>query len=217
MANAKAAAKPTSAGTTDIGKILTDWLSRNRYYIIAFFIPVVLMYISYAIFGLAPFGEKSVLALDFNAQYVYYFEALRDAFWGDGSIFYSWGRNLSGGMMGVIGYYLASPFTLIVMILPRKMILTSLLIMILCKIGTASVTFNLYLQKSKKLPPLQATIFSVLYSLMAYMVIQTIDPMWLDGLVLLPLVALGIEYLIDDGRKINYIIPLALMLLFHPQ
>ncbi len=210
MANAKAAAKPTSSGT-DIGKLLTDWLSRNRYYFIAFFIPVILMYISYAIFGLAPFGEKSVLALDFNAQYVYYFEALRDAFWGEGSIFYSWGRNLSGGMMGVIGYYLASPFTLIVMILPRKMILTSLLIMILCKIGSASVTFNLYLQKSKKLPPLQATIFSVLYSLMAYMVIQTIDPMWLDGLVLLPLVALGIEHLVDDGRKLGYIIPLALM------
>ncbi len=210
MANAKAAVKPASAGT-DIGSILTGWLSRNRYYFIAFFIPVILMYISYAIFGLYPFGDHSVLALDFNAQYVYYFENLRDAFWGDGSIFYSWGRNLSGGMMGIIGYYLASPFTLIVMLLPRKMILTSLLIMILCKIGSASVTFSLYLQKSKGYTPLNATVFSVLYSLMAYMVIQTIDPMWLDGLVFLPLVALGIEYLIDDGRKINYIIPLALM------
>ena len=210
MANAKAAVRPASAGSS-AGNFLKDWISRNRFYIIAFILPVVLMYISYAIFGLYPFGEESVLCLDLNAQYVYYFEALRDAFWGDGSIFYNWGRNLSGGMMGIIGYYLASPFTLIVMILPRKMILTSLLIMILCKIGTASVTFNLYLQRSKGLSPLHATIFSVLYSLMAYMVIQTIDPMWLDGLVLLPLVALGIEYLIDDGRKINYIIPLALM------
>ena len=210
MANAKAAAKPSSS-ESNVARFIKEWLSRNRYYIIAFFIPVVLMYISYAIFGLYPFGKKSVLCLDLNAQYVYFFEQLRDAFWGNGSIFYSWGRNLSGGMMGIIGYYLASPFTLIVMLLPRKMILTSLLIMILCKIGTASVTFNLYLQRSKGLEPLHATVFSVLYSLSAYMVIQTIDPMWLDGLVFLPLVALGIEYLIDDGRKINYIIPLALM------
>ena len=210
MANAKAAAKPSSS-ESNVARFIKEWLSRNRYYIIAFFIPVVLMYISYAIFGLYPFGKKSVLCLDLNAQYVYFFEQLRDAFWGNGSIFYSWGRNLSGGMMGIIGYYLASPFTLIVMLLPRKMILTSLLIMILCKIGTASVTFNLYLQRSKGLEPLHATVFSVLYSLVAYMVIQTIDPMWLDGLVFLPLVALGIEYLIDDGRKINYIIPLALM------
>ncbi|MBR1555659.1 MAG: YfhO family protein [Oscillospiraceae bacterium] len=193
------------------GSGVTDWLFRSRYYLMAFFIPVILMYICYAIFGLYPFGEQSVLALDFNAQYVYYFEALRDAFWGDGSIFYNWSRNLSGGYMGVIGYYLASPFTLIVMLLPEKMMLTSLLIMILAKIGSASLTFHIYLQKSKKLQPLPALIFGILYSLMAYMVIQTIDPMWLDGLVFLPLIALGVEYLVDDGRKINYIIPIAVM------
>ena len=35
--------------------------------------------------------------------------------------------------------------------------------------------------------------------------------MWIDGPVFLPLIILGVEYLIDDGRKINYIIPTALM------
>ena len=47
--------------------------------------------------------------------------------------------------------------------------------------------------------------------MMAYGVIQLIDPMWLDGLVFLPLIMLGIEYLVDDGRRLNFIIPLALM------
>ena len=74
-------------------------------------------------FGLYPFGEHSVLCLDLNGQYVYYFEAIRDAFHGDGSILYNWSRNLSGGYQGVIGYYLASPFTLIVILLPRTMLL----------------------------------------------------------------------------------------------
>ena len=216
MANAAAAAKKTApstkAGSGGISAFLKAWASRNRYYIIAFFIPVVLMYISYAIFGLYPFGERSVLALDFNAQYVYYFEHLRDDFWHfDRSFFYDWSRNLSGGYMGVIGYYLASPYTLIVMLLPRKMILTSLLIMILCKIGSASVTMNYYLQKSKGLSPIHATIFGLLFSLCAYMVIQTIDPMWLDGLVLLPLIARGVERLTDEGKKVGYIVPLAIM------
>lgn len=215
MANENVAARPASPhkkpSASGFGNFLKKWVSGNRYYIIAFFVPVVLMYIAYAIFGLYPFGEESVLALDFNAQYVYYFEALRDAFWGDGSFFYSWGRNLSGGYMGIIGYYLASPFTLIVMLLPRDWILTSLLLMILCKIGTAGVTMSLYLQKSKHLEPLHATAFSTMFALSAYMVIQTIDPMWLDGLVFLPLVALGVEYLVDDGRKLNYIIPIAMM------
>lgn len=207
----KAAKERRSISAQAIIKTLQGWAMKNRYYIIGFFIPVILMYVTYAIFGLYPFGKESVLALDLNAQYVYYFEALHDAFWGDGSVFYNWSRNLSGEYMGIIGYYLASPFTLIVMLLPRKWMLTSLLIMILCKIGTASVTFNYYLQKSRKMEPLQATLFSILYALMAYMVIQTIDPMWLDGVVFLPLIALGVEYLVDDGRKLNYIIPIAMM------
>lgn len=193
---------------------LRDWAFRNKIYLIAFFIPVIIMYAAYVIFKVFPFGDKSVLVLDLNGQYVYYFETLRDAFWsGDKSILYNWSRNLSGGFAGVIGYYLASPFTLIVMLLPRTMLLGSIMIMQLVKLGSAAVTFCYFMQKSKKLTPLHSLIFSLLYSLCAYAVIQLIDPMWLDGLILLPLIILGVEYLVDDGRKINFIIPLAIMLI----
>ncbi|MGN1085547.1 MAG: YfhO family protein [Porcipelethomonas sp.] len=193
---------------------LRDWAFRNKLYFIAFLIPVIIMYAAYVIFKVYPFGDKSVLVLDLNGQYVYYFETLRDAFWsGDESALYNWSRNLSGGFAGVIGYYLASPFTLIVLLLPRQMLLGSLMIMQLVKLGSASVTFCYYLQKSKKLSPVHALVFSVLYALCAYGVIQLIDPMWLDGLVLLPMIILGVEYLVDDGRKLNYIIPLAIMMI----
>ncbi len=70
MAKPTSAVRPAVSGR-DFGTLLRDWLIRNRYYFLAFFIPVVLMYISYAIFGLSPFGEKSVLALDLKAQYIY--------------------------------------------------------------------------------------------------------------------------------------------------
>ncbi len=184
----------------------------NLWYCIpAFIIPFVLTLISYACFDVYPFGERSVLTLDLNGQYIYYFEALRDAFWGDGSAFYSWSRNLSGGFMGIIGYYLASPFTLIIMLLPRKMILESMMIMQMCKIGAAGAAFCFYAQKSKRVKPLPSVVFSTMYSMMSYVVIQLIDPMWIDGPIFLPLIILGVEYLIDDGRKINYIIPLAIM------
>lgn len=181
------------------------------YCIPAFLIPFLLTFVSYICFDVYPFGERSVLTLDLNGQYIYYFEALRDAFWGDGSALYSWSRNLSGGFMGIIGYYLASPFTLIVMLLPRKMIIESMMIMQMCKVGAAGVTFCIYAQKSKRLRPLESVMFSTMYSMMSYIVIQLIDPMWIDGPIFLPLIILGVEYLIDDGRKINYIIPLALM------
>lgn len=198
-----------------IGSFLINWFIRNKLYFLAFAVPVLIMYFAYALFKVSPYGDNSVLVLDLNGQYVYYFEAIRDAFWGDESILYNWSRNLSGGYIGVIGYYLASPFTLIPILLPRTMLLGSLQIMILSKAGLASVTFSYYLQKSKGMSGLHATVFSTLYALCAYGVIQAMNPMWLDGVYMLPLIALGVEYLIDDGRKLNLIIPLALIFIFN--
>lgn len=177
----------------------------------AFAIPLLLTLIAYIGFDVYPFGKRSVLTLDLNGQYIYYFEGLRDAFWGDGSAFYNWSRNLSGGFMGIIGYYLASPFTLIVMLMPRTLILEAVMIMQICKVGAAGAAFCIYAQRSKKLKGIPAVTLSVAYSMMSYVVIQLINPMWIDGPIFLPLIILGVEYLIDDGRKINFIIPTALM------
>lgn len=181
------------------------------YYIAAFLIPALLTLIAYIIFGVYPFGERSVLTLDLNGQYVYYFENIRRCFWEGESPLYSWARNLSGGYQGVIGYYLASPFTFIVILMPRKLIIEALMVMQLCKVGACGATFYAYAQNSKRVPALQSVIFSTMYALMAFVAIQLIDPMWVDGPIFLPLVILGVEYLVDDGRKANYIIPLAIM------
>lgn len=188
-----------------------SWIYNHRNYIFAFFIPAILLYIAYAIFGIFPFGDESVLVLDLNGQYVYYFENLRDAFWGNGSLLNSWSRNFSGEIIGIFAYYLASPFTLIVMLLPRGFMTGSLLIMQLCKVGTAGITFCYYLKNSRKTQPNTALIFSVLYALMGYMVVQLMDPMWLDGLVYLPLICVGIEKLIELKKWLYFIIPLSLM------
>lgn len=195
----------------DIIAAKTQVKYKPLYYVAAFLIPALLTLIAYAFFGIYPFNERSVLALDLNGQYIYYFEAIRDAFWGDGSVFYNWSRNLSGEFMGITGYYLASPFTLIVILMPRSMILEAMMIMQLCKVGAAGLTFCIYAQKSKNVKPMQSILFSTMYAMMSYVAIQLIDPMWIDGPVFLPLIILGVEYLIDDGRKLNYIIPLAIM------
>ncbi|MDE6747268.1 MAG: YfhO family protein, partial [Oscillospiraceae bacterium] len=134
-------------------------------YLFAFFIPMIVLLVSYFIFGIYPFGDESVLVLDLSGQYVYYYENLRDAFWGNGSFVNSWSRNLTGETMGIFAYYLASPFTIIIMLLPRSIMTTSLLIMQMLKVGSASVTFCMYLRKSKNTAPYTALIFSILYSL----------------------------------------------------
>lgn len=196
---------------------LRGWCYDKRLYFLVFFLPVAIMFAAYAFFNIHPFGDGSVLVLDLNGQYVYYYEEFRDAFWGDGSFIYNWSRNLSGEMFGVFAYYLASPFMLIICLLPRTMMATSILIMQLAKIGTAAVTCMFFLKKisAQKPKTLSLVIFPTMYALMAYMVVQLMDPMWLDGLIYLPLICWGVHRLVDEGKLIPYIVPLALMFIAH--
>lgn len=167
---------------------------------ISFLVPFGTLLISYFIFGVFPFGERSVLSLDLNGQYVYYYDYMYDVFAGKESIFYSWSRNLSGEFMGIVGYYLASPFNLLVWIWPRECITEGLLTMMVTKVGAIGLCTAVYLSRGRGMGKLTTVIFSSCYALCAYTLEQTMNPMWLDGVMILPIVVYGIEKLIDEGK-----------------
>ena len=169
---------------------------------ISFLVPFGTLLISYFVFGVFPFGERSVLSLDLNGQYVYYYDYMYDVFAGKESIFYSWSRNLSGEFMGIVGYYLASPFNLLVWIWPRECITEGLLTMMVTKVGMIGLCMAIYLSRGKGFGRLTTVIFSSCYALCAYTLEQTMNPMWLDGVMMLPIVVYGIEKLIDEGKFI---------------
>ncbi len=186
-------------------------------YFAVFFLSAGILLGSYAFFRIHPIGDGSVLVLDLNGQYVYYYEHYREAFWGRESWIYSWSRNLSGEMFGIFAYYLASPYMIIIALLPRRMMQTAILILQLSKVGTSAVTFCFFLKKISPKPPktVSLIIFPMMYALMSYMVVQLMDPMWLDGLIYLPLICHGVHRLVEEGKFIPYIVPLALMFIAH--
>ena len=104
-------------------KTVWDMVSNSpKLYLLAcFLVPLLLMWIIFIIRGVYPFGDKSVLVLDLNGQYVYFFEAMRDVFEGDSSPFYTWYRALSGEFSGMYAYYLASPFSLLTVLFSTGM------------------------------------------------------------------------------------------------
>ena len=91
---------------------------------------------------------------------------------------------------------------LILVLLPRTMMATSILILQLAKIGTAAVTFMFFLKKISVQKPktISLIIFPTMYALMSYMVVQLMDPMWLDCVIALPLICWGIDSLIKENR-----------------
>jgi uncharacterized membrane protein YfhO len=171
---------------------------------LSFCISFVGLLVAYLVFGIWPVrsapNDMSVLCLDKNAQYVYYHIYMRDALFGSESMLYSWSRNFSGEFVGTIGYYLFSPFNLIAWVFPLRYITEGLLLMILTKIGFAAVAMAVYLSVWRKFSPATVVMFSVMYALSGYNMVQTMNSMWLDGVIALPLVVMGIEALLKDGK-----------------
>ncbi len=171
------------------------------------------MLIIQAIMGTYPFGGSSVLVLDLNGQYVYFFEALRDFVRGNASPLYSFSRALGGEFLGMYAYYLASPLSYLVALFPENGMLDALFLLLLLKQGLSGLSFGYYLKKATTVSPVTAVIFSTVYSLSAYGVVMQHNTMWTDNVILLPLIALGIRALVTTGRYKLYTLSLALALL----
>lgn len=180
------------------------------YLFFAFLAPCLLMYAIYFAFGVFPFGDESVLVLDLNAQYVYFFGALRRALHGDASLIYSFSRALGGEFIGIFAYYLSSPLSWIVALFPENMMLDALLVLFTTKCGLCGLTLAFYLDKHRIGTKPSRIIFGILYALCGYGVIYQHNTMWIDCMYLLPLVALGIEELIAKRKYLLFTLSLAI-------
>ncbi len=184
-----------------------------QFRLLSFLIPFLTFFLVYVSRLVYPFGNGTVLVLDLNAQYIYFFEALRDALVGEGSIIYSFERALSGEFLGIFAYYLASPLSLLVALFPKENIQEAMLLIILAKCGLCGLTANIYLTKTRKLSEVGALIFSTCYALSSYGIIYASNTMWIDCMYMLPLIMLGIEKLIRERRYMLYTVSLAIALL----
>ncbi len=202
-------------GLKNNGRLL-DARKKYSHLGICFILPAFIMLAIYFALGHKPFGNLSVLTLDLNAQYVYFYEALREFVYGDASILYSFSRSLGGEFMGIYAYYVASPLSYIVALFPKSMMLFALLFIIVIKIGLCGLTFGFYLHKTTKIRDNSKIIlFSTMYALSAYAITYQNNIMWLDGLFLLPILTYSIERLVKKGRCKLFIGTLALMMMSH--
>ncbi len=178
----------------------------------AFLIPLFLMAAVHASIGVWPFGEKSILVLDLNGQYVYYFEALKNKLMEGGSLFYTWSRALGGEFMGIFAYYVASPFALIPAFFADGWMTEGLMTMVLLKVGLCGTTMAFYLYRTHSDDRIKAVVISTMYAMSSYAVVQAHNTMWIDALIYLPLLTYALEELINKGRFKLYVIILTLTL-----
>lgn len=178
---------------------------------LSFLSPLLILLGIYMTKGIYPFGDKSILIMDLSSQYVEFFSGLRHIVHGESSIFYSWSAGMGGGFIGIFAYYMASPLSFLTLLFPEHELTTSLLLLNLLKIGLSGFTFALYLKYLYKRSDLSLVWFSLIYALMSYAIAYSMCLMWLDGLIWLPIVALGVKKLLDEDSPFVLILSLSFL------
>lgn len=182
------------------------------FYFLSFFIPVAIFLVIIYRLGFYPFGDKTLFIMDMKGQYMEFYASLRNIFSSDDSIFFSWSRSMGGNYLGLFAYYLASPLSFITLLFPIKNLDAGILVLTLIKLGLCGISFcifsNYIWKKHCQGTGFVILIFSTSYALISYNMVYSLCPMWLDGVIFLPLVILGTEKILDGKKGIFYIIML---------
>ncbi|WP_020062584.1 YfhO family protein [Bacillus sp. 123MFChir2] len=184
---------------------------RSLYGVLFFFIPFGILLISYAIFGMYPFGKYSLLISDLNTQYVQFYSYLYNVFAEGKSLQYT--PELGGGLnfIGTFSYYLSSPFSTLLFFFNKANIPEFIFLITLLKVGGAGVTCGLFLRYVIGKEYKGVLLFATAYALSGYVMAYSFHVMWLDGVVLLPVVLMGVEKILRDRNVIFFTAVLAIM------
>ena len=186
--------------------------SHSHYNFLAFLIPLLILALAYATRTIFPFGDRQILTVDLFHQYAPFMAALRRTLLSGESIFYTFSGGLGMNFYSLIAYYLASPLNILLLIFPESFLSEAVFVLTLVKVGLAGMAFHLFLKENFQRQGVFSVIFGSMYALSAYVMAYSWNIMWLDALILLPLVLWALIRFFKQGKFVLYVIFLFLLL-----
>lgn len=192
----------------------------------------LIIWILFLIKGYAPFGDNSLATMDAEYQYIDLFGYLKDVLSGDNSALYSFSKSIGGSCIGIFGYYLSSPFNLLILFFKKSQIVEFFHLVISLKLAVAAAACTCFINnrfarknENAKTPDngdsrifhhgMITVILSVSYALCQYSIAQSSNIMWLDGVYMLPFIMLGV-YRVTHGKGIwRLAVPVGCSILFN--
>lgn len=192
---------------------LKQKLLNNKYIFLTFGISIFIFFIIYALKSIIPFGNNTMLTVDFYHQYGPLLAELYDKIKMGDNLIYSFNTGLGLPFFRNFFNYLSSPFNIIILLFERDNIVTSFSVIIALKIIFASSVMSYFLKNFFNKNSLFITVFGLTYGFSSYFVAFYWNIMWLDGMIYLPLIVLGIKKIIDENKINLYIISLFLSII----
>lgn len=186
---------------------------RSLLLILSFVLPVIGMLCIFFGNHIYPFGDRCFLRTDLYHQYapfsVELFRKMREG----GSMFYTWNIGMGTNFLSLIGYYLSSFSNLLLILCSEDHVIEFISYMVIFKMGLSGMTFSMLLLRRSPEVDFRISFFSLFYAMSGYLAAYSWNIMWMDCIWLAPLILLGIERLVHDGKYMLYIVTLALAIL----
>ncbi|MCL0329479.1 YfhO family protein [Apilactobacillus xinyiensis] len=184
---------------------------------LSFLIPVLIMTSYFAYRNMFPFGNSSLLTVDLGQQYVDFFKYYQNEFGNWQQMMYSFSNGYGNSMLGTWTYYLMSPLNLILLLFKSQNLNLAIFIITILKYGLSGASFAYLINKDNKITisKIYIPIFSSIYALNGWIIANQLNIMWLDGMIFLPLIVLGINKIIEHDSCKTYIISLSIMIMIN--
>ncbi len=199
----------------------TEISERKKWYqqswfitVMSFLLPLLLMLIMCAMLRIYPLGNKTFLRVDMNGQYVDFLAYLRSVITSGNNLFYSFSKNLGGEMYSLAAYYLNNPINYLVCLFPLQDLPKAVSFLIILRIAFCGLSSNLFLRYVGK-AGFSSVIFSTAYAMMTYCMVNAENYFFIDGVIFLPLVALGIEKIVRGKSIFGYVLSLGAILMIN--
>jgi uncharacterized membrane protein YfhO len=179
------------------------------YPLLAGAVALVCMSLSYVWLGVWPFGTESVMIVDMHHQYGPMLSQLRDMIQNGGNLLYTFETGIGANFISLFAYYIASPFNLLLAVFPERLLTEGILVITLLKNMLSAVFFAACVQYVFRKRDISVVFLALGYSMSMYMLAYSWNIMWLDGVMMLPLIVLGFERMMRTGKYGVYILSLA--------
>lgn len=191
---------------------------RVKLYAIPGLITCAVIVFIYVFKGIWPFGANRIDYFDNMQQVAPLYAHLWDWMHGKASLWFDWytgfGTNVS---MSISAFSMLSPFNLLLYLFPRTLILESISILTLVKMIFMAVAMYAYINKKyNSLSYNMKVVFSLMYTFCGYTVLygSCFTP-WMDIVALFPLLMLAYENMMQTGKKLFYIIMVAIIFIIN--
>ena len=192
---------------------MKKFFADNKICIYSFLLPFLAMLAIFIGNGIYPFGDGSFMHSDMYRQYVPFLEEFLRKVKDGEPLYHSWRIGMGSNYLALYGYYSASPFNWLMLLVPQQFLIEFMSYMVVFKIGLCGFTFAWYLKEKFQTKQLSILFFATFYAMSGFVAAYNWNVMWMDTLVLAPLIVLGLERLVREKKSGLYCVTLGLCIL----